>query len=229
MYVVFGLLKKSPLTRLLQRGEYEICFCLPRQAFSRFFVLFVAFILFITLCSLTGCSSKPSKFYVLNTLPLQAAKPIKHRVYLGVGPITVPEYLQQPQIVSRLEGNNVKVNEFQRWAEPLQDAVERILTQNLALLVPSETISTYPWTADTRVDYRVIVEVVCFEPEPGGESVLLARWRITNKDDSKTYIARTAQYHYPSNLKNYNEMVASMNQNLSHLSQDIAEHIRHLH
>lgn len=210
-----GLLNKSQITQ----GRGRAIYC----------VLLLLIMLLLISFSLTGCSSKPSKFYVLSTLPLQAAKPIKHRVYLGVGPITVPEYLQQPQIVSRLDGNNIKVNEFQRWAEPLEDAVERVLTQNLSLLVPSETISIYPWTADTRIDYRVIVEIVCFEPEPGGESVLLARWRITNKDDTKTYIGRTAQYHYPSNLKNYNEMVASMNQNLSHLSQDIAEHIRHLH
>ena len=57
---------------------------------------------------------------------------------IGVGPITVPKYLDRPQIVTRSGRNQLALGEFDRWAEPLQDNVLRVLAENLAFLIPTD-------------------------------------------------------------------------------------------
>ena len=76
-------------------------------------------------CNLTA--SQPTHFYVLTPLTradrLQPITGDKLELALGVGPVTLPSYLDRPQIVTRLESNRLDMAEFEQWAEPLQESV----------------------------------------------------------------------------------------------------------
>ena len=77
-----------------------------------------------------GPRSDPSAFYLLNATvaPVQApALP----VVLGVGPVTLPGYLDRPQLVVRVSENEIALAESDRWAERLDDNVVRILQADL--------------------------------------------------------------------------------------------------
>ena len=50
---------------------------------------------------------------------------------LGLGPVTLPGYLDRSELVTRLSDNQVAVSPTARWAEPLRDNVLRALSQNL--------------------------------------------------------------------------------------------------
>jgi uncharacterized protein len=96
-----------------------------------------------SLLGLGACASTPSRFYVLNTLPASETVPAtaaERGPVIGVGPITLPKYLDRPQIVTRASRNQLALGEFDRWAEPLQDNVLRVLAQNLMLLIPTDHI-----------------------------------------------------------------------------------------
>lgn len=178
---------------------------------------------------LYGCSSPPSNFYLLSSLELHQANHLHAQpIYLGLGPIDIAQYLQQPQIITRLSDNQVNINEFHRWAEPLADGVKRIINQNLSLLVPSNHIANYPWPVKTRVDYRISMTIVRFDVQYNGESVLVARWKITNEDTTKTYLSRANRYSSYANINDYSSIVGSMNENITNLCRDIAEHLRQL-
>ena len=87
------------------------------------------------LLGLEACTSTPSRFYVLSSLSASetiAATAATQGPVIGVGPITLPKYLDRPQIVTRAGSNQLALAEFDRWAEPLQDNVARVLAENLA-------------------------------------------------------------------------------------------------
>ena len=181
---------------------------------------------------LSGCSSPPSKFYVLSSLnQLQAAipkRPLARCLYLGVGPIKIPRYLQTPQVVVRLTNNQVHLSEFHRWAEPLRVNVESVLAQNLRWLLGVRHIVKYPWSLNQRVDLHLKVSIVRFDTDAKGLSVLVAHWRLLDKHDKQVYLTNSANFQQLAKPQNYHSIIASMNNNLANLSEDIASDIRKL-
>ena len=87
----------------------------------------------VVLMVLSACTgiSKPSNFYVLSALPESetAVKGVGNEsaLSIGIGPITLPIYLDRSQIVTRISRNELKMDEFHRWAEPLKENFFRVL------------------------------------------------------------------------------------------------------
>jgi len=89
--------------------------------------LFPRFTVITLICSLTvlgGCAStEPSRFYILHSLSGSEAETqiaaAENGVAIGIGPIELPEYLDRPQIVTRLSKNELQLAEFDQWVEPL--------------------------------------------------------------------------------------------------------------
>ena len=183
-----------------------------------------------SLLGLGACASTPSHFYVLNTLSASETMPATAAAQspvIGVGPITLPKYLDRPQIVTRVGRHQLALGEFDRWAEPLQDNVLRVLAENLALLIPTEQILLHPWPRSATLDYQVSTEVLHFDGWLGGESTLLARWSILDGAERELF-TRLVDLHAPTGGQDYEAMVVAMNQLLEALSRDIATAIQRL-
>ena len=144
-----------------------------------------------SLLGLGACADTPSRFYLLNTLTASEtvlATAAARGPVIGVGPVTVPKYLDRPQIVTRVGRNQLALGEFDRWAEPLQDNIFRVLAQNLMRLIPTDQILLHPWPRSATLDYQVSVEVLQFDGWFGGESTLLARWSILDRASTSSSI-----------------------------------------
>jgi uncharacterized protein len=183
-----------------------------------------------SLLGLGACASTPSHFYLLNTLSASETMPATvaaQSPVVGVGPITLPKYLDRPQIVTRVGRHQLAIGEFDRWAEPLQDNISRVLAENLARLVPTDHILLHPWPRSATVDYQVSMEVLQFDGWLGGESTLLARWSILDGAERELF-NRMVHLHAPSGGQGYEAMVVVMNQMIETLSRDIATAIQRL-
>ncbi|CAG4898208.1 PqiC family protein [Paraburkholderia gardini] len=132
----------------------------------------------IALGLLAGCATSPeSKFYTLS--PAQVAEPSKavDRVIIAIDPVSVPELIDRPQIVSRLSANRVSIDEFARWAEPLKSQIARVLAADLAQLIPGAIVSTYPQRVGENA-YRVSVDVQNFDSSMDGTVMLRVIWSV---------------------------------------------------
>jgi uncharacterized lipoprotein YmbA len=69
---------------------------------------------------------------------------------IGIGPVTLPKYLDRPQIVTFTSPYALNVVEFDRWAEPLESTFVRVLAENLALLLPRAHVVVSPCRARRR-------------------------------------------------------------------------------
>ncbi|HYQ90499.1 MAG TPA: PqiC family protein [Candidatus Competibacteraceae bacterium] len=174
---------------------------------------------------LAGCSSAPTHFYILTPLPV-AAEPLagnaRQNVSIGLGPVALPDYLDRPQIVTRLDQNQFKLADFDYWSEPLKDNFTQVLAEDLSLLLGTERVFVYPWRRENRVNYQVTVNVIRFDRQVDGDSVLIARWRILRADNQEELRVQTATYTAPAAGSDYPATVAAMNQTLTALSRDIA-------
>lgn len=175
----------------------------------------------------TGCSSPPTRFYVLSNLSLPAPQPVGvgQDIAVGVGPLELPDYLDRPQIVTRSGQNELNLAEFDKWGESLKDNATQVLAENLAVLLPSKKVSTYPWKRSTPIDYQVVVKVTRFDHVVGGETVLSTRWSILSGDGKTELFSRESRYVEPPTDKSYAATVAAMNRTLAQFSRDVASAI----
>src|ERR1035437_499559 len=69
-----------------------------------------------------GCASSPSRFYTLNATATADGSPAL-QCAIAIGPVTVPALVDHPPITVQLATNRVAVDEFNRWAEPLNENI----------------------------------------------------------------------------------------------------------
>jgi uncharacterized lipoprotein YmbA len=169
----------------------------------------------LVLLSLVGCSIKsetaPSRFYMLRPLQATATSPGapggESGPVLALGPINIPAYLDRPQIVTQAPGAEVKLSEFDRWAEPLGDNVSAVLANNLSSLLPT-------------------VDVIRFDGPLGGDVVLEARWSLVSGVDEAVVRAQRSQFVQPAGGPGYADQVEAMSRALDALSRELAQEIR---
>jgi hypothetical protein len=182
---------------------------------------------------MAGCAStEPARFYLLHSIPdaetEKTAATSKNGITVGIGPVELPAYLDRPQIVTRISKNELNLDEFGQWAEPLSHSFSRILSENLSLLLSTEHIFSYPWSSSTQVDYQVTVEVTRFDGTPGDSVTLNARWAILKGGKKEVLVKRKSSYRQPASGKSYEALVSAKSQALADLSREIADKIKAL-
>ncbi|MCA9451089.1 MAG: membrane integrity-associated transporter subunit PqiC [Nitrospiraceae bacterium] len=193
----------------------------------RFIMVFVIFL------TVLGCgTSQPSHFYVLRALAPSSVSGLSHtkvsNLSFGLGPVTLPKYLDRPQIVTQSGGHEVQLAEFHKWAEPLSENVSRVLAENLSVILSTDRIEQYPWRRTTPVDYQIVVDVLQFDGTRGGEAVLSARWRLVGGDEQTVFTTRKTHVTHHQASQDYEGLVEAMSHNLEDLSREIAESMKML-
>ncbi len=127
-----------------------------------------------------GCVSlkrtPEARFFVLQSLALPAAQGRQEPIgIVGVEAVRLPGHLDRPQLVTWAAPNELRVDEFLRWAEPLEDGVTRTLTENLAGLLPQYQVIQRPWPGEVRARCRVVVSLRVFGLQRDGTVQLEGR------------------------------------------------------
>jgi uncharacterized lipoprotein YmbA len=135
--------------------------------------------------------------------------------------VTLPPYLDRPQIVTRASRAKLALGEFDQWAAPLQDTFARVLAENLSLLLGTDRVLLHPWPRTTDVDYQVTVDVIRFDGGVDNDVVLAVRWSLMSVD-GKELAMRKARFQAPANPRDYEATVTAMSRSLEELSRDIA-------
>jgi uncharacterized protein len=177
-----------------------------------------------------GCAgTQPSRFYSLAVMG--AEMPDRRSTegvsaVVAVGPVNIPDYLDRPQIVTRTSGNELRVEEFDRWAGSMKDSISRVLAQDLSAMLPPERFTAIPWKPvygmRVPVSYRVGVVVQEFEGTLGGKVKLKALWSVSREEDSGVISVRESSYTEDIGGNDYSSLVEAMSKALGRLSSDIA-------
>ena len=172
---------------------------------------------------LAACASPPSHFYTLSPGRELPAGPVSS-VTVAVGPVTVPEAVNRPEMVVQVGPNQVALDEFNRWAAPLQADIQRVVMENLARLLGTSRVFRYPQGPITTPDFRVQIEVLRFESMPGNAAQFDAIWSIHGKSEKDVKTGRTTLRESVSEAT-YDALAAAHSRALGTLSRDLAEAI----
>jgi uncharacterized lipoprotein YmbA len=175
---------------------------------------------------LAGCGSTPSNnYYVLTAREGVSAE--GQTPSLGIGPIRIPEYLNRTALVYRREGNRLQIAEYERWAEPLEEGIGRVLGLNLAGLLDTENVRPFPWHPDRTPDFGISVNLLALDADEG-RAVLEAEWLIYRPATSAAVSRRMARLAYtpPGGKLEPGDLAAAYSELLYRLSEEISEAIR---
>ena len=175
--------------------------------------------------SACGGKSATSQFYVLSPLP-QPGLSAGEGMTIGVFPVSMPDYLDRPQIVTRVSDNEIKLDEFSRWAEPLKDSFTRALVQNLSTLLDTAKVVRTTRSSGVPMALQVGVEVVQFDGTLGGEVVLIVQWGVFEADGKKLLMGKRSSFKEPTGAATYEALVAAESRAVAALSREIAEAIK---
>jgi uncharacterized protein len=170
-----------------------------------------------------GCRSSPtSRFYTVNATATPAS--IASDLSIAVGPVSVPAVVDRPQIVVSSGANEVRLDEFNRWASPLQDNLSRAIAGNLGAMLGTPRVSLFPQESSAGPDYRVTIEVDRFESAPGKAATLDAVWTVRGSRDGKAQTGRTSVTESVHD-SSYDALAAAHSRAVAQLSRHIADAI----
>lgn len=200
-------------------------------------ILRCVFLLLMVCClpaTLAGCfgTSPKSRFYTLTPAETRVASEAKgHDTAVAIGPVTIPDYLNRKQIVTRSGRNEIIVAEFDRWGGSLDGEITNVLVANVASRINSMGIAVFPWRdahpANVRKEYRIPVRVARFDGTPGEKVVLNATWGVYVKGEKQ----ENCQFSTESTIteevngRGYDALVAAMGNAVEKLGKEVADRI----
>jgi uncharacterized protein len=178
----------------------------------------------LALSLLSGCSSPRVTYYTLNAAATTdvSAPAIDS---LAIGPVTLPDLLNRPQLVVRTGANRVDILETHRWAESLKSEIPRIIAEDLAALLKPARVSVYPQNAGLDADYRVQIDIQRFEMTAGEGVALDALWSVRSSGGGAPKSGRS-MINEPAGAAGYEALVAAQSRALAAVSRDLAQALR---
>ncbi|MEZ5557781.1 MAG: PqiC family protein [Pseudomonadales bacterium] len=185
------------------------------------------FLLACAAVALSACaSSPPVSYFRLDPVPREARTASAHPAVVTLGPLQFPEYLRRQQMVVRGTGTSLIVDDYHRWAEPLDLATTRALGSSLEALLAGAAIVVEPGMPGFDPDYRLTGSVVQFEADARGVVTLVAHWSLRRADGTKVAAPRLGTYDARASATDPGPVAEAMAAALAQWSRDIAGELR---
>lgn len=196
--------------------------------------LLPAFLVSITI-AISGCGSSPNaKFYILNSLDqnevLLNRSKLSKNIVVKVGPVSIPDTLDQSQIVSRNGKTMLILDEYNRWGGDFQSNIQQTIGENISILLPTQRVILSQEMTLLPVDYLVVVNIRSFEGTLGGLVTLNADWTVVSNSKAikKKALGKKSVLYEQTEAAGYQAYVSAHSRLLAKLSQEITDAINSL-
>ena len=180
----------------------------------------------LTVLALAGCIMPESNhvepdFYLLsNTVQDQNQSKINedHSFYLRE--IELPEYLKDSRLVVRPTSHTIKFREVDRWGEPLEDGIARVLAMNLQDQFNDSKYSIFPNRRKEGLRWDLAVSFSSFERIANDRVSIAAKWSARARSGTTISDSFFFEYVLPlpgdesDELKAYNLALYSLSKNI---------------
>ena len=179
------------------------------------------------LALLGACASNAPApaLYQLRAEPPVAVVPVSSSQVLQLLlPVTLPEVLERDALVVAQGQAGVQALPGHRWAEPLRDAVPRLLRQDLALLLGDARVWAAALPAGVIVTRQLRVEVLVLQTVAERNAVALqARWTMSDPSGRTPPVVQTTQLNVPTAGTTPEAWVAAHRLALWRLAEQVAQ------
>ena len=179
---------------------------------------------------LTACASPspPPALYQLRGAPPVPVQPVPGTQVLQLlQPVALPEALQRESLLLPQGQAGLQALPGHRWAEPLADAVPRLLRQDLAALLGEARVWAAPLPAGVAITRQCRVEILSLLATPDRAAVVLqARWTLSDPTGRTVPVVTTTQISAPTSGPDVDALVTAHRVALWRLAEQVAQAVR---
>lgn len=175
---------------------------------------------------LCSCASSPASYYTLSAVEKTASAHFPS-VSIAVGPVSIPDSIDRPQMVLQKGENKVTIDELNRWAASPREGIQRVVMENLSYLLGTSRVYRYPQGPTNSSGYRIEIEVLKFESTLGVDAYLDAIWTVRRVNGGEIKTGRTTSGQTAAN-ESHEAMAAAHSRALGVLSRDLAQAVQSL-
>ena len=174
------------------------------------------------LLQLNACTSAPEYLYTLEaaSAPTVRSQSVEQPSVL-VGPVTLPELIDRPQLVIRNGEYGIVMNEQQRWATPLKEALPRVIAAELGDRLSKQNFVAASAAVVTTPVARLLIDITGFDLSPQGAN-LVAHWAYRPTDTQVKPIEGVSQALATVKAIDYIEYVDAARRATLAIADDIA-------
>jgi uncharacterized protein len=171
-----------------------------------------------------GCGGYPSYY----TLTPDGPVPSGGGRAIGIGPVTVAEYIDRPNLVLQDESgpNTLLVASDHRWAGDLEQAVMRVTAANLGRRLKTGNVMMYPWQRDGDISRQVAIDIRQFHGAFDGYAVIEASYRVYALPARSLVASRTFTDRERLESDGYQSLVAAQSKLMARMADEIARAMR---
>lgn len=168
---------------------------------------------------LAGCAAGDTHYLLSSDGPAPGGA--AGRAAVGLGPVSIPDYINRPELVFQSGPNRFEVPANQRWMGSLEENITEVLASNLSRRLAGDAVRINPGPGASP-EVSVAVEIRRFHAVSGGDAVLEAAWHLSG---SATGTHRAA-LREPLEQEGYDGVVAAESRLLARLADAIAASLR---
>lgn len=174
-----------------------------------------------SVCALVaGCgSAQPTRYYTLMPAAAAAepAASITARLDWNVGPVVVPQQVDQPQWVVRAADGSLVVLENERWIAPLGDEIRGAVVERLTRTFGPPIAGPSP---EGSPAWRIRIDVQRFDLLPNREARLEADWSLRGEG---TALRCHAAFSQPVPSRDFGALARAQQQAVARLADAIGK------
>jgi uncharacterized lipoprotein YmbA len=189
------------------------------SAISLLFLLFTS----------SGCVKQglPYYYYNLNSSHNSTGTVSQVQQRTVIGPIHLPSFLDQGQIISRKSPYSLRIEEQRRWAGELPAMIQEVISSNLASANAQHSPSTASAPSQVNV-FQIPLDFLHFEKDSDGNAFIELRWKILSEGDTVALYSGFSSYRISPDDKSFEALVKALSIGLEKLSLEIAAQIQDL-
>ena len=187
---------------------------------------------------LAGCAAllpvvdDPTRFYVLEVPDYAPATEValEDEVVVGIARVRMPRYLEESGIAVREDGTRIVYSQRDRWAEPLEHGLTRLITETLLAEPVVSRVFSLPAQRRPIPDYDLHVSVSraegVFSPQLGPHAMFRANWELRAGVEAEVVAAGQVRADaLPWNGQDFEALAGSLSVGVAELTRDVAEAI----
>jgi len=150
--------------------------------------------LLVSLLALCACATPANlRYHTLTATspPGTTAAGAVAEYRVAIGPVSVPEAIDRPQVVLRVAPTRYAIADAERWSAPLKREIPRVIAEDVGRRLPAARVAANFQYGGQDADYRVWIDVQRFESVPGESITLEAAWSVHNRAGARLHDARS--------------------------------------
>ena len=177
------------------------------------------------LALLAACGGSGANYYRLDATAAATTGSAASSLSVAVGPVSLPRYLDRPEIVFATGPNEFQVPGDALWLGSLDDNISRTVAADLSRILGSPNVrkSSGP---SFNPRYRVALDIRRFYGISGQDAILDLSWQIQDGASGQVLSRHGAVFREPIIGDGYGPLVAAESRLLRQCAAEIARSLR---